>query len=101
MSKRFSGAKLLTLRKARGISRSALAVAVGREADAVGTWERGAHPPQLDAFLALMEVLDCDAADLLTDDDPARVGDEQGRRTAVSQGTSTGSRVERDRRVES
>lgn len=91
---------MIALRRARSMSRTQLGAAVGRGMDTIGTWERGEFVPQLDAFLALQEVLGCEAEDLLNDDDPASVG-EPGRHTAVSLGTSTESRVERDRRVES
>lgn len=98
MTRTFSGEKLQALRRARGMSRTELAAAVGRGMDTVGMWERGTNEPQLAAFYALQTVLGCQADDLLTDDDPA--GEAPGRRTAVSLGTSTGSRVGRDRRVE-
>lgn len=97
MAKTFSGTKLQALRRTRNLSRTELAAAVGRGMDAVGTWERGTSEPHFGAFLALLEVLNCEADDLLTDDDPAQ---EPGRHTAVSLGTTTGSRVGRARRVE-
>ena len=89
MAKTFSGEKLIVLRRARGMSRTELATAVGRQFDAIGTWERGHCDPHLASFYALLEVLGCEADDLLNDNEAASVG-RPPRVTAVSLGSLDG-----------
>lgn len=69
--KRFSGAKLKEIRRHRGLSRTALAARVGCGYDTLSTWERGQFEPKLGSFVALVEALDCDADDLMNENDPA------------------------------
>lgn len=72
----FSGVQLRTLREGAGLSRTALAAAVGREYGAVEAWERGASEPSLPSAVSLMRVLGCSFEDICcaNADDPPRKG---------------------------
>ena len=103
----FSPDTLKAIRKERGVSRTKLAATIDVSQETIVNWEQGLTRPRIDLLCAACAVLGCaitdvvkaEVAALLTDDDPASLGD-PGRRSAVSLGTSTGSRVERARRVE-
>jgi transcriptional regulator with XRE-family HTH domain len=82
----FSGSRLRDLRLKAGLSRTALAAAVGRSYGAVEAWEQEVSEPSLRSTVALMRVLDCELEDFyLTEDDPVQ-------QTGPSRNASSGMR---------
>ena len=68
MARRFSGHRLRTLRREAGISRTALAVMVGRCEHTLYLWERGRVAPRGDALGRLAHALQCTVDDLLVEE---------------------------------
>ena len=65
--RRFSGHRLRALRREAGISRTALAVMVGRCEHTLYLWERGRVAPRGDALVRLAAALGCTVDDLLVE----------------------------------
>jgi DNA-binding XRE family transcriptional regulator len=64
---RFSPAKLRALREQAGLSRNALAFAIGRAPDSVRDCEYGRYVPNGDSMFALTQVLSCTLNDFAED----------------------------------
>ena len=67
MARRFSGHRLRTLRREAGISRTALAAAVGCCEHSVYSWERGTVAPRADTLAQIADALKCRLDDLLVE----------------------------------
>ncbi len=63
------GATIALWRRRRGLSREALAEAVGCDRSTLARWEKGRRLPPLTALLLLGRTLGCGAAALLPNDD--------------------------------
>lgn len=94
---------LRLLREQRGYSQRRVADALGVEASAVGSWERGKRPPPLDRFFQLADLYDLDLADIDDALEMAGSPPRRGRRQAIADADLTPRRLARlllDRRGE-
>jgi transcriptional regulator with XRE-family HTH domain len=73
----FSGSRLRAIRAGQGLSRERVAIAIGRTAAAVQSWELGRRRPSMDILAVLPAALGCEIGDLFEahDDTAADLAD--------------------------